>query len=271
MYKIGWFSTGRDKAARDLLKTVYREIKKGNISAQISFVFSNREMGESEESDKFFALVKRYGFPLVTFSSAKFKPDLRKENIPAPMKSGELWREEYHHQVIELLNIYSVDLIVLAGYMLIVSRELCEKYKLINLHPAKPGVPKGTWQEVIWQLLKNHDKESGVMMHLVTPELDAGPAISYCIYPIIGRKFDRLWKQLEEKLPPRLRRGKTENLEQIIKKEGENEPLFKKIRAEGLKREFPLIVYTIRSFALGTQLPPNGFNLTSQIDKSLKR
>lgn len=257
MYKLGWFSTGRDKAAQDLLKTVYREIKKGNIPAQISFVFSNREMGESEESDKFFALVKRYGFPLVTFSSAKFKPDLRKENI-------ELWREEYHHQVIELLNIYSVDLIVLAGYMLIVSRELCEKYKLINLHPAKPGGPKGTWQEVIWQLLKNHDKESGVMMHLVTPELDAGPAISYCTYPIVGKKFDKLWKDLDCKL-------QITNLEGIIKKEGENEPLFKKIRAEGLKREFPLIVYTIRSFALGTQLLPNGFNLTSEIDKSLKR
>ncbi len=263
MTRIGWFSTGRDKAARDLLKTVYREIKKGNISAQISFVFSNRELGESEESDKFFALVKRYSFPLVTFSSAKFKPDLRKENM-------KLWREEYHHQVIELLNIYSVDLIVLAGYMLIVSRELCEKYKLINLHPAKPGGPKGTWQEVIWQLIRNKEKESGVMMHLVTPELDAGPPISYCIYPIIGRKFDRLWKELDGKV-------KTENLEQIIKKEGENEPLFKKIRQEGLKREFPLIVQTIKSFASGKikivngqvyangQPHLNGFDLTKDI------
>ncbi len=258
MFRIGWFSTGRDKAARDLLKTVVKKItpayakaltsaiasadrpvdKKNEIpNTEISFVFSNYEEGENPENDKFFALLRKYQFLSVTLSSAKFKPDLRKENL------GK-WRAEYHHQVIKLIEKYPVDLIILAGYMLIVSAEICQKNKMINLHPAKPGGPKGTWQEVIWQLISNKEKESGVMMHLVTPELDAGPPISYCTYPIVGKKFDNLWKQLNGKL-------KTENLEQIIKKEGENEPLFKKIRQEGLKREFPLIVSTIKNLASG--------------------
>lgn len=236
MYRIGWFSTGRDKAARDLLKTVVKNITENEIrKTKISFVFSNREEGENPESDKFFSLVKKYNYPLVTFSSAKFKSDLRKEN-------REKWREEYHHEVIKLIEKYPVDLIVLAGYMLIVSAEICRRYKMLNLHPAKPGGPKGTWQEVIWQLIGNKEKESGVMMHLVTPELDAGPAISYCTYPIVGKKFDQLWQKLSVKL-------KVKSLEEIIKEEGENEPLFKKIRTEGLKREFPLIVSTIKNLA----------------------
>jgi len=200
---------------------------------------------------------------LVTFSALKFKPDLRKENL------GK-WRTEYHHQVIKLIEKYPVDLIVLAGYMLIVNAEICRRYKMINLHPAKPGGPKGTWQEVIWQLIRNKEKESGVMMHLVTPELDAGPPISYCTYPIVGKEFDRLRRQLEAKLktpphplpPPQVgkdkRKGKEivkmftpKTLERIIEEEGENEPLFKKIRAEGLKREFPLIISTIKNLANG--------------------
>jgi hypothetical protein len=37
VYKIGWFSTGRDEAARDLLKTVYDNIQNGNIKGEISF------------------------------------------------------------------------------------------------------------------------------------------------------------------------------------------------------------------------------------------
>ena len=46
-----------------------------------------------------------------------------------------------------------IDFGVLAGYMWIVSPDFCEKVKLINLHPALPGGPKGSWQEVIWQLI----------------------------------------------------------------------------------------------------------------------
>jgi len=72
------------------------------------------------------------------------------------------------------------DLCVLAGYMLIVGPEMCTRFNMINLHPAAPGGPTGTWQDVIWQLIKQRARETGVMMHLVTPELDRGPVVSYC-------------------------------------------------------------------------------------------
>jgi phosphoribosylglycinamide formyltransferase-1 len=126
--------------------------------------------------------------------------------------------------------------------MLIVGEEMCEKLDMINLHPAAPDGPAGTWQEVIWKLIASKAKESGVMMHLVTKELDKGPPITYCTFPIQGGNFDRLWDELEEKL-------KTDTLQKIMSIEGDSHPLFQEIRREGVKREQPLIVYTIKAFA----------------------
>ena len=132
------------------------------------------------------------------------------------------------------------DLCVLAGYMLVVGPEMCQHYKMINLHPAAPGGPKGTWQEVIWQLIASEAAETGVMMHLVTPELDEGPPVTYCVFPIRGEPFDRHWEQLKG-LP----------VKELKAREGENHPLFKLIRHEGMKRELPLVVTTVKAFSEG--------------------
>ena len=72
MYRLGWFSTGRDEAARDLLGAVQSHIESGEIKADIAFVFSNREPGESGESDRLFEAVAGYKIPLVYFSYEKF-------------------------------------------------------------------------------------------------------------------------------------------------------------------------------------------------------
>ena len=68
MYQLGWFSTGRDRAARDLLEVVQRSITLSEIKAKIAFVFSDSEPGESGESDSFFKLVENYHIPLVCLS-----------------------------------------------------------------------------------------------------------------------------------------------------------------------------------------------------------
>jgi phosphoribosylglycinamide formyltransferase-1 len=64
MYKLGWFSTGRDKAARDLLTVGQRSIARGETQAEIAFVFCNREPGETRESDLFLKLVESYGLQI---------------------------------------------------------------------------------------------------------------------------------------------------------------------------------------------------------------
>lgn len=248
-YKIGWFSSGRDEAAGQLLKVIYDNIKKKKLkNLAISFVFSDRIKGEKEESDCFFRLVENLKINLVTFSSREFKPEMRKEGLKLAKKENfsaiNHWRNLYHSKVIKLIDEFRIDLIVLAGYMLIIGEDLCRKYPMINLHPALPGGPKGTWQEVIWELIKQKAKESGVMMHLVTPQLDAGPILIYCSFSLGGDKFDSLWKKMEEKL-------KRKTLEKIKEEEGEKESLFKKIREEGVKRELPLIVYTLKAISEG--------------------
>ncbi len=271
MYQLGWFSTGRDKAARDLLEAVNSCIKRGEIKAEIAFVFSNREPGESEESDLFFKLVEDYHIPLICFSYQKFKAS---KGAPTTGQAGTLppWRLDYDREVINRLQDFHPDLCVLAGYMLIAGREMCRRYNMINLHPAAPGGPTGTWQEVIWQLIDNKAHETGVMMHLVTPELDKGPPVTYCIFPIRGKAFDRYWDKIERHPLNEVKRG-----------EGENNPLFKLIRQHGLAREFPLIIFTLKAFSQGEikitvdkkvidseEKLINGYNLTDEINELVK-
>ena len=270
MYQFGWFSSGRDKAARDLLQAIQSSIEIGEIEAETAFVFSNHEPGESEESNLFFKLVEDYHIPLVIFSYQKFKAE---KNMPDSQQQGGLpqWRLDYDREVMNRLRDFSPDLCVLAGYMLIVGKEMCLKYDMINLHPAAPGGPKGTWQEVTWQLIDNRAEETGVMMHLVTPELDLGSPVTYCTFPIRGEPFDKYWREWEE-LPST-----------SAKNRGETDPLFKLIRKHGLAREFPLITSTLKAFSQGKVKlidgkvvdskgkPIIGYDLSDEIDKLVRK
>ncbi|MCI0481366.1 MAG: phosphoglycerate transporter, partial [Candidatus Dadabacteria bacterium] len=246
MYKLGWFSTGRGPGSRALLTSVYDAIKSGDIKAEIEFVFCSREQGEAEGSDRFIALVKSYGIPLVTFSYQKYR---RQYGSTGGLKENVFpeWRLNYDREIIKRLSKFSPDLCVLAGYMLVVGPEMCRKYNMLNLHPALPDGPKGTWQEVMWQLILTKAKETGVMMHLVTPELDRGPVVTYCRFPIRGKLFDIEWKKVEGRSAAELKQ-----------KEGEENALFKLIRAEEMKRELPLVITTIKAFSEGRVKVVNG-------------
>ncbi len=189
-----------------------------------------------------------------------------------PTKGAE-WRLEYDRRTMAKLEGFHPDLCVLAGYMLIVGKEMCQRYNMINLHPAAPGGPSGTWQEVIWQLIDNKAEETGVMMHLVTPELDMGPPVTYCTFSIRGKPFDKHWKEIEK-----------QPLDEIKKGQGENNPLFRLIRQHGLAREFPLIIATLKAFSQGkVKITADkklvdaegkaikGYNLTEEINEQVAR
>jgi phosphoribosylglycinamide formyltransferase-1 len=232
LVKFGWFSTGRDSAARELLETVFKGIKSGDLKGEISFVFCSRERGESEESDYFIDLVKEFKIPFLSLSAKSFLPELREAE-------KEKWRTFYHREVEKIISSFEFDFIVLAGYMLIVSSEFCQKYLLINLHPALPGGPAGSWQEVIWKVLEKKDEEHGAMMHLVTPELDKGPPLTYYTFSLKSPEFSSLREEFYKKVEEM-------SFEDLKEREGEENSLFKKIREEGVKRELPLIYLTIR-------------------------
>ena len=169
------------------------------------------------------------------------------------------------------LEGFQPDLCLLAGYMLIIGAEMCRGYPMINLHPAAPGGPKGTWQEVIWSLMEEGAAGTGVMMHLVTPELDAGPPVAYCTFSIRGKPFDRYWKAIEG-LP----------IDEVKAKQGELNALFRQIRKHGLVREFPLIIATLKAFSEGrvriedgkvvdsAGKPITGYDLSEEINKKVR-
>ncbi len=230
MLNLGWFSTGRGPGSRALLSTVHQAIADGRIEAKISFVFSNRAPGEAEGSDRFFDLAHTLGLTVVHLSSRAFRR--RCSGDP------EQRRAAYDAQVAELVSPFSPDLCVLAGYMLIVGPGMCRDFAMINLHPAAPGGPEGTWQDVIWKLIEQRADHSGVKIHLVTEDLDRGPTIAYCRYPIRGGEFGPLWRQADQASVGDMRSGV-----------GEDFPLFKAIRREGVKRELPLLVETLAALS----------------------
>jgi phosphoribosylglycinamide formyltransferase-1 len=270
MLRIGWFSTARGDSSKKLLDTVASVIRGGGLDARIEFVFCSREPAESEKTDIFLEQVKELAIPLVTFSVKKFARSFQQQ---VGVKDEDLpgWRLEYDRQVMARLEGFKVDVCLLAGYMLIVGHEMCGRFDMINLHPALPTGPKGTWQEVIWQLMRERAAESGVMIHLVTPQLDRGPVVSFCRYPIRGGRFDALWDSLGD-LP----------VDEVRQAEGEGNGLFKMIRQSGFIRETPLIIHTLRSFSEGSiridghkrlldggGMPISGYDLTAEIDREI--
>ena len=262
MYRLGWFSTGRGEGSMKLLNSTLDAIKRGQIPAEISFVFCNREHGEGEGSDRFLQTVKDYKIPLIALSHRKFRRNL---------DSSHDWRKRYFNEVAELVAPYHFDLGVHAGLLLITSAEWCTTKTLINLHPAAPGGPKGTWQEVIWELIATNAHESGCYMHHVTPDLDAGPVVTYSKFSIKSDDMKHMWEQVSGK-----------SVDELKKSPGEELPLFKTIRQKGVAHEGPLVIETLASFAKGDVAiqdgrvidrhgkPIHGYDLTGQIKAHLK-
>ncbi len=267
--RIGWMSTGRDQAASNLLADVVARAQHDDLPLDIGAVFCDRELGETPESDRFLRLVQRLGFPTVTLSSAAGWSAAQQQD-----QSRVTWRHGFHEQVARLLKPFRLDVLVMAGYMLIVSPDFCRHNVLLNLHPALPNGPTGTWQEVIWALLDRGATETGAMMHLATAELDRGPVVSFFRFPLTGDDWDLLWEAFREK-------RQTMSVAQIAAAEGEAEPLFAEVRRHGEVREIPLLYQTLRQFTLGQLNTAAGavfaesarlpLDLTELVDEELAR
>ena len=245
MLELGWFSTGRGQGSQGLLKMVVDAIQKKKLDARIIFVFCNRENGEHPGSDLFMEMVREYQIPLISFSSQEFRRNQKASSI-------SMVREAYDREVMDRLSYYSPDLCVLAGHMLIVGREMCREYTMLNLHPALPDGPMGTWDNVIWRIIESRAFEHGATIHLATEELDQGPALSYTSFPLQGDGFDKLWDEIEGQSVASLR-----------EKYGPDLPLFQLIRNEGIRREQPLLLETLKTFSQGNLVITGGLIVDS--------
>ena len=111
--------------------------------------------------------------------------------------SDYVTREEFDKKIIELLEEEKIDLVVLAGYMFLVSPILVRNFKnrILNIHPALLPSFKGT--HGIKDAYEYGVKATGVTVHFVDEGLDSGPII---IQRAVDIGQDESMEELEEKI-----------------------------------------------------------------------
>ncbi|MCG6450821.1 phosphoribosylglycinamide formyltransferase, partial [Vibrio parahaemolyticus] len=93
-------------------------------------------------------------------------------------------RDAFDYALMQQIDEYQPDLIVLAGYMRILSNEFVRHYlgRMINLHPSL--LPKYPGLNTYQRAIHAGDEEHGTSVHFVTEQLDGGPVILQARVPI---------------------------------------------------------------------------------------
>jgi formyltetrahydrofolate-dependent phosphoribosylglycinamide formyltransferase len=150
------------------LQAIIDAIARGTLAAQIVLVVSNHKDAYGLERARQ-AGIETYYHPL------------------KPYKIKGLTRNEYEADLSYKISRYKPDLIVLAGWMHILGAEFLEDFpnKVINLHPALPGEfpGKNAIERAFEAWQRGEIRRSGVMVHYVIPEVDAGKAIEQAEVP----------------------------------------------------------------------------------------
>jgi formyltetrahydrofolate-dependent phosphoribosylglycinamide formyltransferase len=151
------------------LQALIDAVQAGELEAQIAVVVSNRQ--------------EAYGLVRA-----------EKANVPTlyfplkPYLEGGQSREAYDADLAERVAGYAPDLIVLAGWMHVLSPAFLNRFpeRVLNLHPALPGQFPGTHAiERAYEAFQRSEIEhTGIMVHWVVPEIDAGPVIATVNVPI---------------------------------------------------------------------------------------
>ena len=121
------------------------------------------------------------------------------------IKSVRLASKE-EDNIIKIFDAYQVDLVVMAGWMRVVSKKFCKAFegRLINLHPSL--LPKYKGLNAVEQALVSGDDETGCSVHFVTEHLDSGAVIKQQTVPILPgdtvESLQRAIQQAEHNLLP---------------------------------------------------------------------
>jgi len=146
---VAIFASGRGSN----FKSILEEIKAGRCNAEIKVLVTNNKDAPAIDT------AKASSIPVEIFN----KDDYSK-------------RREMDLAIKEKLDSYGIELIVLAGYMLLIKgKELLESYRIINIHPSL--LPKYPGVDAQKQAYEAGEKISGVTIHFVDAGLDSGPII----------------------------------------------------------------------------------------------
>ncbi|TBV00103.1 phosphoribosylglycinamide formyltransferase [Stutzerimonas kirkiae] len=108
-------------------------------------------------------------------------------------------RDGFDDALADLIDGYSPDLVVLAGFMRILGPAFVRRYngRLLNIHPSL--LPKYKGLDTHRRALEAGDSEHGCSVHFVTEELDGGPLALQAVVPILaGEGLENLAQRVHE-------------------------------------------------------------------------
>ena len=143
------------------LQAIIDQIEQKRLDAHIAAVISNRPDARGLER------ARRHGIDAVALDHKAFDS-----------------RDSFDRKLRKTIEHYRPDLVVLAGYMRILSPELIHAFegRMLNIHPSL--LPKYPGLHTHRRALESGDREHGASIHVVTPELDAGPVLMQGRFPI---------------------------------------------------------------------------------------
>jgi phosphoribosylglycinamide formyltransferase 1 len=148
------------------LQAIIDAIEAGQVQATIVAVISNKQDAVALER------ARRHGLP-----------DLFVD--PKPFAGRPDSREAYDHALLDILTKHDVELVLLAGYMKIVTAVLVNAYanQMMNIHPSL--LPSFPGLEVQKKAIEWGCKLAGCTVHFVTEGVDEGPIILQAAVPIL--------------------------------------------------------------------------------------
>jgi phosphoribosylglycinamide formyltransferase-1 len=93
-------------------------------------------------------------------------------------------KETFDQELIKIIDSHGIDLVVLAGYMRILTPLFVDHFsgKILNIHPSL--LPKYPGLDTHRKAINSSDKQHGATVHFVTEKLDGGPIISQAVVNI---------------------------------------------------------------------------------------
>ena len=107
-------------------------------------------------------------------------------NNQVVLSEGSISREQYDVLLSEAIDKFQPNLILMAGFMRILSTPFVDKYigKMLNIHPSL--LPKYQGVNTHQRAIDAGDSEHGASVHFVTPELDSGPTVLQAKVPVFA-------------------------------------------------------------------------------------
>jgi phosphoribosylglycinamide formyltransferase-1 len=105
-------------------------------------------------------------------------------------------REDYDKELVKVIQELNIDLVVLAGFMRILTPIFTKQIKAINIHPSLLPLYKGA--NALQRSFEGDEKEAGVTTHFVTQELDSGEIIMQKSFDKSSLSFDEFKAKIHE-------------------------------------------------------------------------